>query len=179
MDMTQNQTNLYPLGKDKDIVIKTFMKNEDMVSLILPNYDEATATEDLDVILKEHLFKTISIDNAQIEKKVYVCVETYVPEIENDAIKKIAIIINVFAHQSLIDLSVKEQAKFLTKGYYGNRVDMLIDVIDRCLNGKRNVGLGRLRLRPRNPIGILQPVNGYYGKSLEYIISDFNSIDEY
>lgn len=179
MDMTKNQTNLYPLGKNKDIVIKTFQDNEDIVSLILPSYNEDTAIEDLDVILKRHLFKTISIDNTQLDAKTYICVETYVPEIENDAIKKIGIVINAFTHESLIDLSQSEQVKYFKKGFYGNRIDVLIDAIDRCLNGKRNVGLGRLRLRPRSPIGIHQPANGYYGKSLEYIISDFNSIDEY
>jgi hypothetical protein len=51
---------------------------------------------------------------------------------------------------------------------------MLIDAIDRNLNGLRGIGLGKLRLVPRNPIRIYQPSATHYGKSLEYVVSDFN-----
>lgn len=178
MDTTKNQTNLFPLGKNKEIIARTLATNEDFISIVLPTYDPATATEDPDVILKNHIFKTISVDNTQFEAKMYICIETYVPEIQNDSIKDIAIVINVFAPNSLINLTDVEAIKFNKLGFYGNRIDICIDIIDRCLNGKRNVGLGRLRLKPRQPIGILQPSNGYYGKSMEYIISDFNTVNK-
>jgi hypothetical protein len=99
-----------------------------------------------------------------------------VPYVENDSIKDIGLIINVFCHSSLLDCSTSEKAKFYKFGLYGNRIDMLSDVIDRNLNGLRGIGLGKLRLVPRNPIKIYQPSNKYYGKSLEYVVSDFNDI---
>jgi len=174
MNVTKNQINLYPLGKDKDIIIKTFSENEDIISLILPTYNKETATEDLDIILKRHLYKTIEIDNTQGDSKVYICVETYIPLVDSDTIKEIGIVINVFCHESLLDLSQAETIKSISKGLFGNRIDQTIDLIDRCLNGKQDMGIGKLRLRNRNPIGIYQPKNNYYGKSMEYVLTDFN-----
>jgi hypothetical protein len=178
MDMTKNQLNMYPLGRDKELIVKTLSSNSDLVYLLLPNYDPLTATQDLDIILKEHIYKTISIDNTEGESRAYICIETYIPYVENDCIKEIGIVVNIFCHKSLINLTTLENNKMVKLGYYGNRIDQLLDCIDRCLNGKRGIGLGRLRLKPRNPVTIYQPSNGYYGKSIEYTISDFNSIDE-
>jgi hypothetical protein len=103
--------------------------------------------------------------------------DTYIPLVENFSIKEIGIVINVFCENSLIDLSTTDKNKFVKKGYFGNRVDMLIDAIDRCVNGKTGVGIGKIKLKPRNPIGIYKPQNGYYGKSLEYTVTDFNDIN--
>lgn len=178
MDMTKNQTNLYPLGKNKDTLVKILSKDSNLVYLLVPDYDPATSTQDLDAILKQHIFKTVSIDNTAIEAKAYICIDTYVPFVDNDCIKEIGIVINVFCHNSLIDLTTAENNKMVKLGYYGNRVDQILDCVDRCLNGKRGIGLGRLRLNPRNPVTIIQPTNGYYGKRIEYSIRDFNSIDE-
>lgn len=176
MDITKNQINLYSLGKDKDIIIKTFSSNLDIIDLLLPDYNPDTAAEDLDVILKRHLYKTITVDNTQGDSRAYICVETYVPSADSDTIKEIGIIINVFCHDSMLELSSIDAIKFVKSGFYGNRIDMLIDAIDRCLNGKSGIGIGKLRLKPRTPIGIYQPVNGYYGKSLDYIVTDFNTV---
>lgn len=176
--MTKNQRNLYCLGKDKDIVLKTLSKNEDLIRLLLPTYNPETTTEDLDVILQNHMYDTITIDNSQGKARAYICVEAFVTHVESDVIKEIGIIINVFCHESLIHLDKMEKVKYVKAGYYGNRIDALIDCVDRCLNGKRGVGIGRVRLRPRTPIEIYRSENGYYGKSLNYIVSDFNTIDK-
>jgi hypothetical protein len=176
MSLAQNQKNLYLLGKDKDIILETFMEDEDIVSLLIPEYNPLTATEDLDIILQDHIYDTIDIDNTQGKARAYICIEAYVPTVESDSIKEIGIVINVFCHDSLKKISSAEKVKFVSKGYFGNRIDMLIDAIDRCLNGKRGLGLGKLRLKPRNPIGLFKTTNQYYGKSMEYTVSDFNVI---
>jgi hypothetical protein len=176
LNIIRNQINLFPLGKDKDILVKSFSADENLVSLLMPNYNPSTATEDLDIILKDHIYKTISIDNTEGESRAYICIDTYVPTIEGDFIKEIGIVINVFCHRSLIDLSSAENNKFVKLGLFGNRIDMLVDCIDRILNGKTGIGIGKVRLRPRNPIGIYTPTNGYYGKSMEYVVTDFNNL---
>ena len=177
MDASKGQTNLYCLGMDKEIIIKTFMENSNIVSLLMPDYNELTATQDLDILLKDHIYDTISIDNTQGVARVYICIEAYVPSVDGDAIKEIGIVINVFCPDSLKTLSKLEKVKYISEQpFYGNRIDVLTDAIDRCLNGKRGIGIGKLRLKPRSPIGIYQPVNNYYGKSMEYIVSDFNTV---
>lgn len=176
MNYSRNQINLFPLGKNKDILVKSFSADTNLVSLLMPDYDPLTATQDLDVLLKTHIYKTISIDNTQGESRAYICIETYVPSVEGDYIKDIGIVINVFCHEDLIDLPTDENNKFVKLGYYGNRVDMLVDCIDRILNGKKGVGIGKVKLRTRNPIGIYTPTNGYYGKSMEYVVTDFNDL---
>lgn len=176
MNYSRNQTNLFPLGKNKDILVKTFSADDNLVSLLMPDYDPLTSTQDLDVLLKDHIYKTISIDNTQGISRAYICIDTYVPSTESDFIKEVGIVINVFCHNDLIDLSTTENNKFVKLGYYGNRVDMLLDCIDRLINGKSGVGIGKVRLRPRNPVGIYTPTNGYYGKSIEYVVTDFNDL---
>lgn len=176
MDMTKNQTNFYPLGKNKDILVETFQNDDKIVSLLIPSYNPKTNTVDKDILLKDYIYKTISIEPTADETKSYICIETYIPEVESNAIKTIGIIINVFTHSSLIELTKEERAKYIPFGLAGTRIDMILDLVDRCVNGKRNVGIGKIRLRPRNPVAIYQPVNGYYGKSVEYLISDFNDI---
>lgn len=178
MDKTKSQTNLYCLGRDKDIIKKTFLQDENIVNLLLPNYDADTSKCDLETILDSYIFDTIAVDNTQLEAKVYICMDTYVTKIDSDSVKEIGIVVRVFCHGDLLKLPNKEKAKYIKFGYFGNRIDMLIDAIDRCLNGKRDMGIGRLRLRPRSPIEIIQPVNGYYGKSLTYLVSDFNTLNK-
>lgn len=179
MDMTKNQTNLYPLGKDKDLIIKELSKDLNLVGLLIPGYDPKACTTDLDILLKEHIYKTVSIENTEIAAKSYICIETYVSNVVDDAVKDIGIIINVFCHKSLVDLPTADNNKMVKNGYAGNRVDQIVDCIDRNLNGKLGMGIGRIRLKPRTPITIIQPANGYYGKCIEYIVSDFNAIREY
>lgn len=176
MDTTKNQTNFYPLGKDKDILVETFQSDDNIVSLLIPNYNPNTNTIDKDILLKNFIYKTISIEPTVDEKKSYICVETYIPEVESNAIKTIGIVINVFTHSSLVELSKEERARFIPFGLAGTRIDMILDLIDRSINEKRNVGIGKVKLKPRSPVTIYQPKNNYYGKSVEYLVSDFNDI---
>lgn len=178
MDKTKNQTNLYCLGEDKEIIKKVFLQDEDIIGLLLPEHNPGTFNDDLETVLEKHIFDTIAVDNTQFEAKVYICMDTYVTEVDSDAIKEIGIIIRVFCHKDLLKTSNKDKIKYIKLGYFGNRIDMLIDAIDRCLNGKRGVGIGRMRLRPRSPVEIIQPTNDYYGKSLTYLVSDFNALNK-
>lgn len=176
MDMTKNQTNFYPLGKNKEIIAKALGDDDNIVSLLMPEYNPEENILDKDVLLKNYIHKTISIESTVSKAKSHICVETYITDIESNAIKTIGIVINVFVHNSLIELTNKERSKLIPFGLAGNRIDCLLDLIDRCINGKRNVGIGKIRLSPRNPVSIYQPVNGYYGKTVKYLVSDFNNI---
>ena len=49
MDMTKNQTNFYPLGKNKDILVETFQNDDKIVSLLIPSYNPKTNTVDKDI----------------------------------------------------------------------------------------------------------------------------------
>lgn len=172
MNLEKNQTNLFPLGYNKDVISKTLKSNEDIVSLIV---NDINYSGDLDDILSSRIITRLKVPETQIETKTYICIETFVPSIESDEIKEIGIVINVFCNESIIDLSSKEIIKFTKKGYFGNRIDCTIDAIDRCLNGKRGLGIGRIRFKKSRPINIIQPINGYYGKSMEYTLHDFNT----
>jgi hypothetical protein len=68
MDMTKNQTNLYSLGKNKDIIVNRFLEDNMIVSLVLPNYNSLTNTSPIDILMKDHIYKVISIDNSQLRR---------------------------------------------------------------------------------------------------------------
>ena len=64
-------------------------------------------------------------------------------------------------------------------GHYGNRVDILCDVVDRILNGNQKIkGIGDIEPAQRGFCTIYSPNNKYYGKCLKYTISNLNETED-
>ena len=64
-------------------------------------------------------------------------------------------------------------------GYYGNRIDILCDVVDKILNGNHQLkGISDIEPASRGFCTSYSP-NRYYGKCLRYVISNLNDRDDY
>jgi hypothetical protein len=87
--------------------------------------------------------------------------------------KCIEITLDVFAHLSMLQLPIEEALKYRSQGYLGNRIDILVDNIIRCLKGSTEYGVGELQLRDRNSMSISQPNPNYYGKYIAFHVYDF------
>lgn len=182
VDKSRNRIELYPLGKIKGDIINMICENQDCVDLILGenNADLAKGYDVEDILLGN---KKLSLDGqikdrlvmleTQYQTKTYVFIDTYVSNAETTTIKTINIVIDVFTHLSSIDLSPTEKIKFQDKGFYGNRVDVLLDGISRMFNKKEGLGIGLTLFTTIRPMKIIQPTKDHYGRSTTYEIKDF------
>jgi len=167
INRSKNQVELYVLGRSKDLIIKKIISDVNITNLI----DKDISPPNL---IHNNIFDTLVIDLTQNEAKTYITMDAIVSSVENKHIKSIDIIVNIFTHLSLKRLSRLEQEKYYTSGFFGNRIDVLADLVVRMLDGSKEFGIGELGLRPRNPISIIQPTSEYYGKSLVFQTFDFN-----
>lgn len=155
------------MGKSKDLITKKIISNQDIVDLISTNILPSE-------LIYENIFDTLTIDIPQDERKTYITMDAVVSSVENRHIKSVDIIIHVFTHLKLLKLSTSEQQKYYTRGFFGNRIDVLIDLLVRMLDGSDEFGIGRLQLKPRSPMSVIHPSTKHYGKSLIFYTCDFN-----
>lgn len=167
VDKSKNRIQLYPLGKLKDSVKKLLLANENICSLLVGSNDPIAAAS--------QIYDNLYIDGSQDIAKTYILMDTIVQSAQNINIKEIQLIFNIFTHVTMISLTSQERNNYYNKGYYGNRVDVLIDAVARELNGNPDFGLGLVNLIPRSPMKIIQPSSNtkYYGKQIVFSVYDF------
>ena len=181
IDKSKNRIQLYPLGKYKDFIRKELAHDEDIQAIMLgENNDETASYDPYDILMGDSTLKlegqirdVLYLDETQLKTKVYILMDTFVDEVVNDKIKLITIKMNVFAHNSLMKLSETEAIKYYNQGHYGNRIDILLDMVCRKLNGSLEFGIGQLELKPRVPISVIQPTTQHYGKSILFSAYEF------
>lgn len=105
------------------------------------------------------------VDDTTQDTRAYICLESYVDEVDNDHILSMVINVNVICHKQYMKLNHKT-----FKGLKGNRKDNLIRHIDKLLNGTR-IGIGRLELVDVKPLNVPQ---NYTGLVSIYRLYDFN-----
>lgn len=164
VNVSKNQIELFPLGKDKDIIYKALMKNSDVVDLVLGENPTDT--------FKDHFFNTLFVNTIQLETKTYITMDTEIISAENVQTKCISITMDIFTSLPLIPLSEAEKLRYYTSGYFGNRIDVLLDAVKRVFTDL-NVGIGSVKLAPRNPVRVIQPTDKYYGKRMILYTYDF------
>ncbi|MDR2277371.1 MAG: hypothetical protein LBE23_05890 [Vagococcus sp.] len=164
VNKSANQIELFPLGKDKDIIYKALMKNEDLCELVLGENNKTGN-------FKNHFYNRLIIDTTQLEAKTYITMDTVIDRVDKKT-KCIGIIIDVFSSLRSVDLTTSEQIKFYKKSYFGNRIDILLDIIKRTVSDL-DIGIGETTLNPINPVKIIQPTPEFYGKRIIFQAYDF------
>jgi len=165
VNKNKKQIGLFPLAKAKDKIIKMIDAREDIKSLIL---GENSTEQNLD----EHIFDVLYVNKVLDKVGTYVTLDTRLID-ANLNTSLIEIIINVFSHLECVELSNNEKRQFYNQGYFGNRIDVLIDLISRMLCGNNEFGIGRLDYRSKNPIDIIRPSTEHYGKCIYLYMYDF------
>lgn len=164
VNKSKNRVELYPLGKNKDLIYNALMQNQDFVDLVL---GENPTTK-----FNEHFYNTLIIDTTQLDAKTYITIDTTVAEMRNKNIKTIEIVIDFFAPLSLIELSTSEMNRYYDSGYFGNRIDVGLDIIKRTVSDM-DIGIGNTNLAPSRPVTIIQPTEKFYGKRIRFYSYDF------
>ena len=188
MERFKGQRNLYVIGQYKDYIINELSKDEDFQLAILDEetYKQLKEAEkngnDIDYksLFENYVYDyAFSPDTAE-DNKIYVCVDITVPYADGTTFKDLYIYSYVFAPKSYIrwNKDIKYDKKVLgilkSRGYCGNKVDVITDIIDRKLNGMTGMTIGKLAFAHRDPVTIFNAQQGYYGKLITYIGSDIN-----
>lgn len=188
-------TNLYNSSKYKNIIINLLLKNHDFIMLMNPQNPPHNQLDIQDMLLggiwiinkKKYeipgqLFDYNFVEDTIDEEKTFVFIETDIDTIRQNMFTDFSLYVCVFTSKSLIRITDDTvpcindvEGMGYEVGHYGNRVDILCDVIDRILKGNEKLkGISAINPAPKGFCKIYSPNNKYYGKCLRYIISNYN-----
>lgn len=187
--------NLYNASKYKNVIINLLLNNKDFVTLMSPPRPPHSQLETQDMLLggtwfingKKHevqgqLFDHNFVDETTDEEKTFVFVETDIDTIRQNLFTDFNLYVCIFSSKTLIRITddtmpsindVEEMGYEV--GHYGNRIDILCDVVDRILNGNKKIkGVSDVEPYPRGFCTLYTPNNKYYGKCLKYKVTNLN-----
>lgn len=188
-------SDLYTASNYKNTIINLLIKNKDFVTLMNPQKppNKNISTEDMllggtwffngkKYEVQGQVFDYNFIEDTTVEEKTFVFVETDIDMIRYHMFTDFNLYVCVFTAKPLVRItddtipSINDiEMMGYNAGHYGNRVDILCDVIDRILNGSRKIkGIGDVEPAQRGFCTIYSPNNKYYGKCLKYNISNYN-----
>lgn len=183
--------DLRSLGSFKDTMMNILFNYEDVRNLTMPTLDDDRFDEfdnffggNLEwtgtngsvehVELLGHCFDVPYIAETITDNRALITLESYITKIEGEHVKEVAIDVFAFSNKSFIQMSPKEKAYFIKKGYSGNRVDMMVAAIELAVkNRSREFGIGKIMLTHRNPVIPYEPQNKFYGRKMSFVCSDF------
>lgn len=192
-------SNLYTASEYKNTIIELLIENKDFVTLMNPQEPPNSNISIEDMLLggiwffdgkryeeQGQLFDYNFVDDTTVVEKTFVFVETDIDSIRYNLLTGFNLYICVFAHKKLIrltDESIPSINDIEMMGYnagrYGNRIDILCDVIDRTLKGNNQIrGIGDIKPAPRGFCSTYSPNSKFYGKCLKYTISNLNETED-
>ena len=192
-------SNLYTASEYKNTIIELLVENKDFVTLMNPQEPPNKNISIEDMLLggiwffdgkkyeeQGQIFDYNFVDDTTIVEKTFVFVETDIDSIQYSLLTDFNLYICVFAHKNLIrltDESIPSINDIEMMGYnagrYGNRIDILCDVIDRTLKGNSQIkGIGDISPARRGFCSTYSPNIKFYGKCLKYTISNLNETED-
>ena len=188
-------SNLYFASGYKNTIINLLINNNDFVKLINPKESECSKIKIRDVLLggswfidgkkyeeQGHVFDYNFVDDTTTDEKTFVFVETDIDTVRQNIYTDFNLYVCIFTHKSLVRImddtipSMNEVEEMgYNVGHYGNRVDILCDIVDNILNGNEKIrGIGTVEPASRGYVTMYCPNSKYYGKCLKYKISNLN-----
>ena len=188
-------SNLYFASDYKNTIINLLINNNDFVKLINPKESECSKIKIRDVLLggswfidgkkyeeQGHVFDYNFVDDTTTDEKTFVFVETDIDTVRQNIYTDFNLYVCIFTHKSLVRImddtipSMNEVEEMgYNVGHYGNRVDILCDIVDNILNGNEKIrGIGTVEPATRGYVSMYCPNSKYYGKCLKYKISNLN-----
>lgn len=192
-------TNLFIASNYKNTIINLLVKNKDFVTLMNPSKPPISQLSTEDMLLggtwffngkkyqeQGQVFDHNFVDETTTVEKSFVFVETDIDTIRQNLFTDFNLYVCVFTAKTLVRItddtipSINDvEMMGYNVGHYGNRVDILCDVVDRILNGNQKIkGIGDIEPAQRGFCTIYSPNNKYYGKCLKYTISNLNETED-
>lgn len=147
-------------GKFKNKIHSALYKSNNIKELLLGDTAEKSTSE-IRKLFKKHVKSHLFIDDTVTETNSYIYYDIRLPDLKSN-IKECQVILYAVCHRDILDNYEKE-------GYYGNRADILSQMIEECLICDKDVinsfGIGELTL---------DSVDVFNGKTLYGCIMFFN-----
>lgn len=187
--------NLYSSSEYKNKIINLLLRNQDFIKLVNPSESKCDELDIIDIMIggewiingkkyeeQGHIFDYNFVNETVTDEKTFIFVETDIDTVRQNIFTDFNLYVFMFTSKSLVRLnsrSVPTVAQIKNMGYfastYGNRIDILCDIVDRILNGTdKLIGLGDVEPAPRNYVTLYCPNSNYYGKCLKYRITNYN-----
>ena len=175
-------SNLYFASDYKNTIINLLINNNDFVKLINPKESECSKIKIRDVLLggswfidgkkyeeQGHVFDYNFVDDTTTDEKTFVFVETDIDTVRQNIYTDFNLYVCIFTHKSLVRImddtipSMNEVEEMgYNVGHYGNRVDILCDIVDNILNGNEKIrGIGTVEPASRGYVKMYCPNNKY------------------
>lgn len=162
--MANRFTTLKARGKYKRKINAALLNSEDIKSLILGDTSGKSAKE-IRNIFKQHVKSHLYIDDTVTEQSSYIFYDVFIPKIHSNT-KECKIMVYAVCHKDILD-------NYEQDGYYGNRMDILSEMIEECLvydeKVAREFGIGEITLNGMDAYRS----NTLYGYILQFIVEDF------
>ena len=175
------QRNMYVVGAYKDQLLTELRNNKDFqLALLGTELSQDLTPNQIKKSFKECVFDYAFTPGTTTDEHIFVCMEVTCPYAEAVTWKDLYIHIYVFTPKMSVqwDMTQSDEKNayygLLERGYIGNKIDMVVDIIDRNINGFEHLALGKIRLAPREGMQVFSYIDGYYGKQLIYSATDFN-----
>lgn len=158
-------TVLKDIGSCKQKLLTAFVNSDEICELL---FNKQPYTEDdVENLMYTQVFPYLYTDETQTETLTYLCFEVDIPpsstgKVSSSTIKDMKMIIFAYCHKDIM--------RYSKKGYYGTRVDILADMVERQLRDSYDFGIGKPEL-----ISVTNffPNNKYYGRQLVYNVPEF------
>lgn len=178
----EGQRNMYVVGAYKKNLLSRLKLNKDFQLALLNTELDSSTPKDKKIILnqsfKECVFDHAFVPGTTTEEHIFVCMEVTCPYADAVTWKDLYIHFYIFTPKMSVqwetDDELETRSILESRGYIGNKIDMIVDIVDRQINGLKHEALGSIKLAPREGMQIFSYVDGYYGKQLTYMATDFN-----
>lgn len=154
---------LYDIGACKQELFSSFINDPDICELLFNK--KAYTDDDRENLFYSQIFPYLYVGDedevAQTKTLSYLCYEVE-PEFDTGTIKKMRLIVWAYCHKDIM--------RYNKKGYYGTRVDILADMVERKLRDSYDFGIGKPELIS---VKHFFPNTQYYGRVLIYDVPDF------
>lgn len=162
--MAKKRLTTKELGIYKNEITTALYKNENIREILLGDTSKMAQREIMEEF-KKHVKSHLFIDETVIDADSFIYYDVIAPNLQNN-IKQCKVIIYAICHRDIIDDG------YVKDGYYGNRADIIEQMIEEALLDEdvvNNFGIGELKL---DSIGIYNATR-FYGRIMEYIVPNF------
>ena len=156
---------LKELGLYKQRILSPLYESDKIKDILLVNDYEKMDDEKIHAELKKRIYSHLFVDKTITNTDTYIYFDVLIPRV-GSTIKNCKVIIYAFCHKDIID-------SYSLKGYFGNRVDILAQVIEDIFSDEsisRKFGIGKLSL---SNVSIYNDERKFYGKILEFEVPNF------
>ncbi len=162
--MTMRKKTTAERGKFKKNIHEALYNSNDIKELLLGDIS-GMSTSDKQKLFRKHVKSHLFIDDTIEETDSYIFYDVRLPDLTAQ-IKNCQVVLYAICHRDILDDYVKE-------GYFGNRADVLSQMIEECLINNEEVinkfGIGELSLDSVD----LYNATRFYGVVMIFNVPDF------